>query len=273
MAGEYMKVLWVGLYSLLALLSTLFISMFCSARRNSVKLLQMQTSSARLSNAELNVFFISDIHRRKVSPKLLGKVKAQNKLIDLVIIGGDLAEKGVPSSRVRSNVHQLASLGPVYYIWGNNDREIGETTIREIISEVDGAILDNKSTRIPKHPDWILSGADDPSSGNTNLQKALSYNGEFTYQLLAVHSPSLFDKAAKIAAPDFMVAGHTHGGQIRLGPFGMQPRGTFVEKNGRGRLISNGFGTSLIPLRLGAPPETHLITIKYEKKKGTEKHD
>ncbi|MDW0109100.1 metallophosphoesterase [Sporosarcina aquimarina] len=268
-----MKVLWIGLYTLLAFSCALFMSMFCSAHRNSVKLLRMQTNSNHLSNAELTVFFISDIHRRKVSSKLLKKVKEQNKFIDLVIIGGDLAEKGVPSSRVRSNVRQLASLGPVYYIWGNNDREIGETTIRDLISEVNGEILANKSTLIPKHPDWILSGADDPSSGNTNLQKALSYDGEYTYHLLAVHSPSLFDKAAKIADPDFMVAGHTHGGQIRLGPFGMQPRGTFVEKGGRGRLISNGFGTSLIPLRLGAPPETHLITINYEKKKGKGKHD
>ncbi|MCM3756846.1 metallophosphoesterase [Sporosarcina aquimarina] len=225
----------------------------------------MKVKSSSKADCELTVFFISDVHRRRIPTKLIKKVHSRSSSVDLVIIGGDVAEKGVSSERVRSNVEKLSTLGPVYYVWGNNDREIGESVIREIIEGVGGKILDNESVCIPSHSDWILSGADDPSSGNTNLKKAVSYNGEYTYQLIAVHNPSLFNKLLQIANPELLIGGHTHGGQIRFGPFGMQPRGEFKVEEDYAQLISNGFGTTLVPLRFGAPPETHLIKIEYKK--------
>ncbi|WP_158541015.1 metallophosphoesterase [Sporosarcina sp. BI001-red] len=265
-----MKIFWIGIRVLLACLSLLFGGMFYSAHRTSLKTHRMKAKSPSTANAELTVFFISDVHRRRVPEKLLNKVRSHFGSVDLVIIGGDVAEKGVPLERVKNNVEKLATLGPVYYIWGNNDREIGESNVREIIADVGGTILDNGSVRIPMHPDWIISGADDPSSGNTNLQKAVSFEEDYTYQLVAVHNPSLFNKIMKISKPVLLVGGHTHGGQIRFGPFGMQPKGEFKDDDDEcAQLISNGFGTTLVPLRFGAPPETHLITVRYKKRSGT----
>ena len=62
-----------------------------------------------------------------------------------------------------------------------------------------------------------------------------------------------------------MLAGHTHGGQIRIGKYGLQEKGSFRMKQGRAKLISNGYGTSTLPLRLGAAPECHVIEINYGK--------
>ena len=42
----------------------------------------------------------------------------------MVIIGGDLLEKGVPLDNVEKNIRQLKRLGPVFFVWGNNDYEV-----------------------------------------------------------------------------------------------------------------------------------------------------
>ena len=77
------------------------------------------------------------------------------------------------------------------------------------------------------------------------------------------HQPKVLREIEHFFQPNLMLAGHTHGGQIRIGKLGLLERGKFQTNSGRGKLISNGYGTSTIPLRLGAPPECHIITINY----------
>ncbi|MHA6259615.1 metallophosphoesterase [Sporosarcina sp. CAU 1771] len=212
-------------------------------------------------SVELNVFFISDIHRRKIDDKLLSKIG--NVTIDLVIIGGDLAEKGVPISRISENIRKLSRLGPIYFIWGNNDREAGEIEIRNVINMCGGVILDNENAPIPGHPSWGILGTDDPSSRNVDIPATLKGIENYKKTILVTHTPALFGKVERIYHPDIMLAGHTHGGQIRIGKFGLLEIGSFKMKGNRAQLVSNGFGTSTLPLRLGAMPECHIIQIRY----------
>ena len=67
------------------------------------------------------MFFISDIHRRIVSESIIEEVSGK---VDVVIIGGDLLEKGVPMERVKENIKKLKKLGPILFVWGNNDYEV-----------------------------------------------------------------------------------------------------------------------------------------------------
>jgi len=101
--------------------------MFASAKSRNVLQHKLNVDDEECDSA-LKLFFISDIHRRKIDTKLLNKIGHE---VDMVIIGGDLAEKGVTLSRISKNVCNLSKLGPVYYIWGNNDREAGEQGIRD----------------------------------------------------------------------------------------------------------------------------------------------
>ena len=270
MIGEFMTILRIIIGVLFTSIGGLFTYMFWSAHRVIVKKHVLDTPQ---SDSSLTLFFISDIHRRRIPKKLIDKLVSEIKHLDMIVIGGDIAEKGVPAERVRKNVRDLAQLGPVYYVWGNNDREIGEKTIRDIMKDVNGVILDNCSVRIPHHPDWIISGADDPSSGKANVSKSVAFPEEYAYQLIAVHNPSVFRKFVNLGKPTLLLGGHTHGGQIRFGSFGMQPRGSLEQLDNRAELISNGFGTTLVPLRFGAPPETHLITINYQKRSELNQYD
>ncbi|NYF24482.1 metallophosphoesterase [Sporosarcina sp. JAI121] len=236
--------------------------MFVSARRRNVIHHSLDIVGEELQGKSLSVFFISDIHRRKIDDKLLAKVQTV-RAIDIVIIGGDLAESGVPLTRIAENIRKLAQLGPVFYIWGNNDREAGEQEIRDIITRNGGKVLDNENVTIPGHPSWGIAGTDDPSSGNVDIDAALRYIDKYENVIFVTHTPSLFRKVEQMYQPRIMLAGHTHGGQIRFGKFGLQEKGTFRKENGRAKLISNGYGTTTLPLRLGAPPECHVIAIRY----------
>ncbi len=211
------------------------------------------------------LFFISDIHRRRVTKTLIREAGGP---FDAVIIGGDLAEGGVPAERIRENVRRLSGLGPVYYVWGNNDREAGEELIRDSIASVGGSVLDNSSARLPgTGPRWMLVGTDDTSSYNVDIAKAFDgISGEDAVVFVS-HSPTVFRMLGVDREPAVRIAGHTHGGQIRLGKFGMLEKGAYEADNGKVKLISNGYGTTLLPLRLGAPAECHIIRLRAEKER------
>ena len=165
--------------------------------------------------------------------------------------------------RISKNIRALSRLGPIYFIWGNNDREAGEEEIRKIIALWGGKILDNESTPLPGHPKWGILGTDDPSSRKSNIDATLRNVEQYEKTILVTHTPSLFRKVERVFHPDLMLAGHTHGGQIRIGKLGLLEKGSFEIDGGRAKLISNGFGTSTLPLRLGARPECHIIKINY----------
>lgn len=257
-----MKIVLTSLACVTGIFASILAYMFFYANRKNVIHHSFSIRTDGSEGKELSVFFISDIHRRRIDTELLKKVKSHGP-IDIVIIGGDLAEGGVPLSRINRNVERLSQLAPLFFIWGNNDREVGEMEIRNIIERHGGTMLENSDATIENHPLWGICGTDDPSSGNVNVEAALKNSGEYPYMIVATHTPSLFRKVEGICKPELMVAGHMHGGQIRLGKFALHPLGVFTEADGKARLISNGYGTSLVPLRFGAAPESHVITMKY----------
>ena len=85
--------------------------------------------------------------------------------------------------------------------------------------------------------------------------------------ILIAHEPNYF--AALPAEAGLMIAGHTHGGQIMLpwiGPLYLDDylaahrRGVFHE-HGQTLVVSSGLGTSVVPIRIGVPPEIVEITL------------
>ncbi len=116
---------------------------------------------------------------------------------------------------------------------------------------------------MPNHPNWGIAGTDDPSWKMANPEKALTAIEKYRYVLFVSHQPVVWQKIEKVNHPILMLAGHTHGGQIRLGKFGIGEKGFLKQEENRWKLISNGYGTTKLPFRLGAHPECHLIKIQY----------
>lgn len=214
-------------------------------------------------NAMFRFLFISDVHRRKLTQRWKKKV---TKEIDIICIGGDFAERGVSTEKIRKNLQVLRSIAPIVYVWGNNDREIGESRMRELLKEVNATILDNDVVSFPNHSEWGIVGVDDPSSKRANASIAAEKAKDYPRMLYIAHSPVMLSKMVPIRRPDIAAVGHTHGGQIQLGRWSLHPKGKLVIENNRAVLISNGYGTTFLPLRWKSLPESHMIEVHYQRR-------
>jgi uncharacterized protein len=239
----------------------LLIFMLKEAFSNTVKYEQLLFEDFPENVDALKIFFISDIHRRTINDKIINEAAGK---VDIVIIGGDLTEKGVSFERIRKNISKLKSLGPVYFIWGNNDYEVECDRFRRLLISEGTVLLENSSVMLNQdsnHP-IALIGVEDLSLHRDNLDTAFDKVPENAFKILLAHNPATIKKMGTDQKVSLMLSGHTHGGQIRLFGFGLyQPGGVEIIKD-TVVLVSNGYGTTALPLRLGAPSETHLITIK-----------
>jgi predicted MPP superfamily phosphohydrolase len=87
--------------------------------------------------------------------------------------------------------------------------------------------------------------------------------------LLITHNPDLFPEV-----PDrvmLTLAGHTHGGQVRLpligapivpSAYGQRFVAGHIVERGRHLFVSTGIGTSDIPVRFGVPPAIFVLTLR-----------
>ena len=82
--------------------------------------------------------FISDIHRRVISNLLIEQVKGK---VDLVIIGGDLAERCL-FIKISANIQKLRDRSCIFCV-GNNDYEIEYHELDALLLENNVKVLDN----------------------------------------------------------------------------------------------------------------------------------
>jgi uncharacterized protein len=236
----------------------LLLYMYIEAHRNRViyKTVDLKT----LPNAfkSFKIFFISDIHRRTVSDSIIDMAGSA----DIVIIGGDLVEKGVPMKRVSENINKLKQMGPVYFIWGNNDYDVNIEDLKITIEDCGAVILDNSCLSIYKGNNAVdIIGINDLAMGRARLEDSLA-DSRSACKILVSHNPDISKRVNASHQISLVLAGHTHGGQIRLGPLGVAQKGGWYRKENYQLLISNGYGATHLPLRLCAPSETHLITLR-----------
>lgn len=244
---------WIFRFSLagIALLAWMFRNAHSEKKR---------TAAVHLSgNADFSPFkllFISDVHRRKLQRNLF------SDKVDLVIIGGDFVERGVQEEQIRQNLRILKELAPVYYVYGNNDREIGEDRLKDLFDEQGIIILDDESIELFGIPELKLVGIDYFAFRQNSVAAAFEHVQKGDSVIFVCHTPFIFNRVKGRYPVSLLLAGHTHGGQIRLGPFGIFDRGSLSTSGDVTELVSNGFGTTTMPLRLGAQAEFHVLEIR-----------
>lgn len=118
-----------------------------------------------------------------------------------------------------------------------------------------------------------VRGVDDPHIGRDNYEDVAGpFAAEADVRIAVTHAPYLrvLDPMAADGA-DMIVAGHTHGGQLRLPGYGAlvtncdldTKRSRGLSSHGNSALhVSAGLGTSpYAPFRFACPPEATLITL------------
>lgn len=115
-----------------------------------------------------------------------------------------------------------------------------------------------------------IVATDDSLTGKARPTDALSKRPNTPVSLFLTHCPEVFDRVPASAGRfDLSLAGHTHGGQARVGPlapFVPPGSGRFVSgwydvPLGRA-YVSRGTGTSIAPARFACRPELPVFTLR-----------
>lgn len=238
--------------------SALILYMYIEARRNIVVFHELHFHDLPKSFDGYKIFFISDLHFRIISEVILAKIKGE---ADLIIIGGDILEKNVQFKNVETNIRKLTEIAPTFFVWGNNDYEGDVERLQQVLQKYQVTILKNDAVSITKNHDRISLIGVDNGKRRVNLQKALK-EARDDFKIFVSHTPDIRRQLPKDEGIRLFLSGHTHGGQIRLFGIGIREKGMLKKVGEMWVLISNGYGTTRVHLRLGAKPETHLLTLK-----------
>lgn len=194
---------------------------------------------------------------------------------DLLLFAGDLIDnlneyQGSTSEISEKLAQMKANIGK-YAVFGNHDYGGGAQYKYEDIMNAGGfQVLVNEIVTFEDSNlrligiDDLLIGYGDPS--------IIDQAGSDMYNLVFCHEPDIVDKIRDSNA-DYMVAGHTHGGQIRVPFYTQKFLPSYGEKYVKGEYklsnqnqtilyVNSGLGTTKIPARLGAVPELTYITIQ-----------
>ena len=221
----------------------------------------------------LRLVFFSDIHANpRFSTAALEALFAQIQALKphIVLIGGDFAEDANSLSRL---LHALKVVRPslgIYGCMGNNDSELPEFSA---LVETHVRMLVNKSIRVQfGSGSLIIGGVDDYRHGTPDAT-GLFCETENAFRVLLSHYP-LPVKYGNTPRADLQLSGHTHGGQFNI--LGLTPFSILFERTshcwisgecvleGVRTIVSNGLGMSRIPLRIGVPPQIHLVEFHKE---------
>ncbi len=226
---------------------------------------------------------LSDLHMRAYGARERRVVArlAESKP-GVIVITGDLTREGSDPAAIRQFLTALRDLKPTFGIWavlGNYDHwhpvAPSKDVVRRFYNNAGAVLLVNEGGRLGRGLDTLsLIGVDDPFSGYANLGESLKGMQRTPFAVLLTHSPEIFMKADLIKF-DLVLAGHTHGGQVRLPgigalwlPAGSEPfeSGWFYGQDAR-MYVTRGIGTSILPFRLFCRPEIALITLKRSESK------
>lgn len=199
---------------------------------------------------------------------------------DLVALTGDFMDGSV--EMLRDDMAPIATLKSrfgSYFCTGNHEYYSGADAWIAEFRRIGVRVLRNE--RVPINDaqaggaGFDIAGIDDHRSarfGNghgPNLSKALTARDKERAVVLLAHQPKAVHEAATLDV-DLVLSGHTHGGQIW--PFGyavrlVQPYVAGLHKHGAGPngtqiYVSRGTGYWGPPMRLGAPHEVTLLTLR-----------
>jgi predicted MPP superfamily phosphohydrolase len=223
----------------------------------------------------LRIVQLSDVHRGPPDmsqARLEAIVEQANALKpDLIVLTGDYHGGKVwdaPSGDLDEAVYPLrrlhARLG-VIAVRGNHDEPYWTPRVfaRAGIPLLQGRWLDIGPILVAGVDD--LMGQADPEHA---AARAIQGAPAGKPLLLLAHEPDFFQWLP--GRIDLMLAGHSHGGQIRLPLIGSRSTGSpYVDRHLRGQffehgqtlIVSSGIGTSILPLRIGVPPEIVEVTL------------
>lgn len=201
---------------------------------------------------------------------------------DVVLLGGDFVYSSDPSAArqvdtVLSLLSPLLDSGiPIFAVLGNHDHAVGAAEQLTAALEDSGVdVLRNEAATLPAaggadpaQPFYVV-GLGPARPGLADAEQALDSVPEDAPRVVLMHNPTAFPSLPAGSAP-LAVAGHTHCGQIALPG---SPDWSYLALMEEEALVADGYapqsygapgnelfvtcgiGFTLLPARIGAPPQ------------------
>lgn len=193
----------------------------------------------------------------------------------IVLMSGDyvilsvLAGTYIPATEIAEHLRPLTARKPVYAVLGNHDWWKGGNEVARAFSAVGVRMIDNRAVPVRAgRCDFWLAGLGDLLEGRPDVEGTFAQVPPAAAVIALTHEPALLRAIPSRAA--LTIAGHTHGGQIdplpgwlRMGgfePHSNRLRGV-IHDGPRTLFVTPGIGTSILPIRLGVPPEISRLRL------------
>ena len=252
--------------------------------------------SNKLQNHGFTIAMISDLHNVELGKKNENLLQAlQEAKPDIICIAGDLVlGKKEKSVKIAYDfIKRAVKIAPVYYGLGNHEQRMkkypqvyGEEycIFEKRIQKLGVTMLENSSSFLEIKGEKIqISGLALPEEyykkgkkvelSIKTMNRLVGKVSKENFHILLAHTPKYGDTYLEWGG-DLILAGHYHGGMVRLPFLGgvISPdlrlfpkycRGDFQEGN-RHLIVSAGLGEHTLPVRIFNPRELVLITCVPE---------
>ena len=155
-----------------------------------------------------------------------------------------------------------------YTVLGNHDCWIDRVGITKELNENGIRVLSNSNIKVNiKGKELYIAGLEDLATGSPNISQAIDKTKRPV--ILLTHSPDVFPYVPQ--SVNITLAGHVHGGQVRLPLFGVlyvpsaygnrYSQGLIIE-NGKKMYVTKGIGNSTLSVRFNCVPEINVIDFE-----------
>jgi predicted MPP superfamily phosphohydrolase len=258
-------------------------------RRFEIEHFELPVNGLSSALSQLTVVQLTDIHAGPFMPpeELAAYVEAVNRLKpDLIALTGDfVASKPNEAGPCAETLAGLRARYGVYSCLGNHDVYADiEDDLTRLFVERGIRMLRNDAISLQiKDTQLDILGIDDLRSGVPDLQRALgaAAKNPGEVRLLLSHRPEIFPFAAWRGI-EVVLAGHYHGGQVKLVPESanlsiarfLTPYAEGLFHLSRRRLgnpppakdstlfVGRGIGITGLPIRINCPPQIAHLTLK-----------
>jgi len=217
---------------------------------------------------------LSDVHCGPNTPahRVRRWVDRLNALdLDLMTVTGDLITHGSSHvSDVAAALGGLRARDGVYACMGNHDYFTdGEHFVRQLTRH-GLTVLRNRGVVVERDGAQLyVAGVDDTWTSRHDVARALADRPAGAPTVLLAHDPNLFPEAIARDV-ELTLSGHTHGGQLAVPGVRRLSLARFITeftaglyRRGRSWLyVNRGAGTTGPPVRLGAPAELAVLTLR-----------
>lgn len=224
---------------------------------------------------------LSDLHSKEYGPDNSELIEAiRREQPDLIAMIGDMVnDDDQEFTGIQNLCRKLGEIAPVYYALGNHEGTLmygrmDSVALNKMLEEEGVTVLINQSVEFKKGDSVIqIAGISNEAAAYDQWakEKMEGFWKIDDYKLVLSHFPDLYYNKLKDAQFDLALAGHYHGGLIRLPQIGglYHPEGGFCPKYSGGEydltygtlIVSRGIGGHGVIPRINNRPELVIIEI------------